>query len=88
MDVDGWVKKNCLKYLDEHHKQYVTFFHRFVGTKVHALPRWVHVVQNFQACVKFARDFLQMNTKQKVVVQTNHLSKNIMKNATYYMVVV
>jgi hypothetical protein len=51
MDADGWVKKNCLKYLDglkfgkiklmvqevgrliiflgvdEHHKQYVTFFH-------------------------------------------------------------
>jgi hypothetical protein len=42
------------------------------------------VVQNIQLCVKFAWDFLQMESL-KVVVQTNHLSKNTMKNAMNYM---
>jgi hypothetical protein len=45
------------------------------------------VVQNIQLCVKFAWDVLQIENL-KVVVQTNHLSKNMMKNAMNYMAMV
>jgi hypothetical protein len=54
---------------------------------MHVTLRLVYVVQNIQLCVKFAWDFLQMESL-KVVVQTNHHSKNMMKNAMDYMAMV
>jgi hypothetical protein len=72
---------------DECHQQYVTIFHKFARTKVHVPLGWVHNICNIQPCVKFAWDFLQMEIL-KDVVQVNHLSKNIMKNAIDYMVVI
>ncbi len=69
------------------HQQYVTIFHQFARTKVHVALGWVHAVRNIQPCVKFAWEFLQMEIL-KDVVQVNHLSRNIMKNATNYMAII
>jgi uncharacterized protein (UPF0261 family) len=60
---------------------------QFAKTKVHVPPRWVHAIHSIQPCVKSAWDFLQMKIL-KDVVQVNHLSRNIMKNAIDYMAII